>query len=144
MTRFPPQLRQVAAEILAFDVLIDNADRRQEKPNILYKGDELLVIDHETTFAFTRLLGPAPGEWNADRLQFIYNHPFYPGLRRQPLDLGRFSSSLGRITDEDIEAICAIVPADFGTEHLERITEHLASARDQVGPMIDSIRRVMQ
>lgn len=140
----PPQLRRVTAEIITFDVLIDNADRRRDKPNILYKEDEILLIDHETAFAFTRLVGPAPVGWNVERINFLYNHPFYSGLRGQSLDLERFATAMARLTDEEIHSILAAVPADFGDEHLETIGLHLASARNGVQQMIETIRRIMQ
>ena len=110
----------------------------------MYRGDEILVIDHETAFAFTRLVGPTSGEWTVERIQFIYEHPFYPGLRGQTLELGRFASSVARLTDENIAAMSAAVPDGFGKDHLDKIGRHLASARDQIEPMLDAIRRILQ
>ena len=116
----PPPLRQIAAEIIAFDVLIDNADRRPRHPNILYKNDEILVIDHETAFALTRLIGNPSGEWTVDRIKFIYEHLFYPGLRGQALQLDRFASNVARLTDQGIAAISAAVPDGFGRNKANR------------------------
>ena len=48
----PGSLRQLAAEVFAFDVLIQNVDRRREKPNLLWSGDELYLYDHEQAFSF--------------------------------------------------------------------------------------------
>jgi hypothetical protein len=140
----PPPLRQLAAEIVAFDVLTDNADRGPLKPNILYKNDEILVIDHETAFAFTRIVGPESGEWAVDRIKFIYEHPFYSGLRGQPLQLDRFASNLARLTDQEIAAISAAVPDGFGKDYLDRIGAHLRAARDGRSAMLDAIRRILQ
>jgi hypothetical protein len=124
--------------------LIDNADRGPQKPNILYKNDEILVIDHETAFAFTRLLGPASGEWTADRIKFIYEHPFYAGLRGQALRLDRFASNMARLTDQEIASISAAVPDEFGKDYLDRIGAYLRAARDEIGSMFDAIRRILQ
>jgi hypothetical protein len=140
----PPPLRQLAAEIVAFDVLIDNADRGAQKPNILYRNDEVFVIDHETAFAFTRLMGLPPDEWTTERIKFIYDHPFYPALRGQALELDRFAANAERLTAEEIAAISAAVPAGFGKDHLEKIATHLASARSQLNKMLEAIRRIFQ
>lgn len=110
----------------------------------MYKNDEILVIDHETAFAFTRLVGEASGEWTIDRIKFMYEHPFYPGLRGQTLELDRFASNMSRLTDGEIAAILAAVPDGFGIDHVDRIGEHLAAARDGIGPMLDAIRRILQ
>jgi hypothetical protein len=140
----PPPLRQLAAEIVAFEVLIDNADRGAQKPNILYRNDEIFVIDHETAFAFTRLIGPPPDEWTTERIKFIYDHPFYPGLRGQALELDRFASNAERLTAEEIAAISAAVPDGFGRDHLEKIAAHFVSVGGQMHKMLEVIRRILQ
>lgn len=43
----PLALRAVAAEIFAFDVLIQNPDRRVENPNFHSDGVALAIFDHE-------------------------------------------------------------------------------------------------
>jgi hypothetical protein len=140
----PPPLRQLAAEIVAFDVLIDNPDRRALNPNILYKNDEIMVIDHETAFAFTRLVGQSSGAGSVDRIEFIYEHPFYAGLRGTALELDRFASRVSRLTDQEIAAILASVPVGFGTNYVAHIGAHLTAARDRIGSMLDAIRRILQ
>lgn len=53
--KLPDILLERASEILAFDVLIQNADRTLEppgKPNLLTNGKELLMFDHEVAFGF--------------------------------------------------------------------------------------------
>lgn len=40
--------------IYAFDNLILNVDRRSEKPNLLFKGESAVLIDHELTLATTQ------------------------------------------------------------------------------------------
>jgi hypothetical protein len=140
----PPPLRQIAAEIIAFDVLVDNADRTRRRPNILYRNDEILVIDHEKAFAFTRLIGNPSGEWSMDRIKFVYEHPFYSGLRGQALQLDRFTSNMELLTDQEIAAILGTVPDGFGKDYLDRIGAHLRASRDSMGPMLDAIRRILQ
>ena len=36
----PASLRQGAVEVMAFDGVLDNTDRRRQNPNLLWKGDE--------------------------------------------------------------------------------------------------------
>ena len=42
----PATLQQTAVEIFAFDLTIQKPDRRPNKPNLLRKGDELVIFDH--------------------------------------------------------------------------------------------------
>ena len=51
----PPLLKEAATDVFTFDALIHNPDRRRDNPNILWKGDQIALIDHESAFAF--LLG---------------------------------------------------------------------------------------
>jgi HipA-like kinase len=48
----PIGLRQEAVDIFAFDALIQNPDRRYDNPNILWRDEEMFVIDHESAFSF--------------------------------------------------------------------------------------------
>lgn len=48
----PSEMEQ-AKLIFAFDVLIQNTDRRQEKQNMLTNGTEITLLDHELAFSFT-------------------------------------------------------------------------------------------
>lgn len=50
-------LMQMAADIFAFDLMIQNPDRREDKPNLLRKGDELVIYDHEMAFSFLYAIG---------------------------------------------------------------------------------------
>ena len=48
----PMLLRPLATEILAFDALIQNPDRHKDNANVLWRGDELYIFDHELAFSF--------------------------------------------------------------------------------------------
>src|SRR5437660_11266049 len=48
--------RDQAADIFAFDTLIQNEDRRAVNPNLWARSDKLGVYDHEQAFSFLFLL----------------------------------------------------------------------------------------
>ena len=139
----PLTLRQTATDILAFDAVIDNADRRRDKPNLLWKGDELFVFDHEVAFAFTRLIGThIPFEDTG--MQFLREHPLYAGMRGQPIDLRRFTGELEGLTDSVISSICNRVPSEFGTMYLDSIQHWLTQARDRAQYLAGALGRILQ
>jgi hypothetical protein len=140
----PNSLLPLAAAIVAFDALIDNADRRREKPNLLSKGEELYIIDHEVAFAFTLLVGWRSEPWERRNREFLKNHPLYAGLRGRGLDLTRFESALQQLDDVDIEAICGSVPIEFGGRHLDKIAEQIRFSRDQASGLVEAVRRVLK
>ncbi len=66
----PGQVQQ-AARVFAFDLLIDNADRNDVKPNMFLAHDNIYVYDHEKAFGFLRLLTlfqPLNPPWQLDDL----------------------------------------------------------------------------
>lgn len=140
----PVSLRRAAAETLAFDALIDNADRRRDKPNLLWKDGELFLIDHEMAFSFTRVIGADPSQFSELQLSFLREHPFYAGLRGKQLELDRFAGELEALSDERVSRIFAQVPHQFGTMYLENIRERLINIRQNVASFIEAVRRVVQ
>ncbi len=140
----PVALRQTAVEILAFDAVIDNADRRREKPNLLWKGDELLVIDHEMAFAFTRLIGQPHRPFESGASDFLSGHPFRAGLRRADVSLERFTGELEALSGSVIDALCNAAPQEFGTGHLDKIAVWLTEASGGGDQLIARIRRLLQ
>jgi hypothetical protein len=140
----PGALRQTAVEILAFDAVIDNADRRREKPNLLWKGDELLVIDHELTFAFTRLVGQPTHPFENGTTDFLKEHPLRSGLRRAEVNLDRFTGELEALSGDVIQTLCGSVPEEFGADHLDTIAAWLGEASGGGDKLFARIRRLLQ
>ena len=98
-----------------------NADRRRQNPNLLWKGDELFVFDHETVFAFTRLIGESQKPFEYGAMRFLHDHPLYAGMRGQPIDLSRFIGELEGLRDSRIDELLDAIPSDFGKEYVEKI-----------------------
>lgn len=87
-------------KIYAFDNLIKNGDRKPEKPNVLLKGNDIYVIDHELSFAVNNdtinMLND--NKW----VYFKENHIFYRHLKDKNLSEKKvmfkgFSDSLTQI-----------------------------------------------
>jgi len=77
---------QDTTEIFAFDLMVQNPDRRKGKPNLLRKGDELAIFDHEMAFSFLYAL--VPNEYPWDGLRIISS--------RQEITARSFSRKSGR------------------------------------------------
>jgi hypothetical protein len=139
----PLSLRQAACEIMAFDALIDNGDRRREKPNLLWKGEEIFVIDHELAFSFVRLIGDTPAPFDYHSLGFLRKHPLYAGLRRRPIDLGRMTGELQSLDETTLNLLFDAAPAEFGRAYQERIVAWLMSAAGRTQLLVESLGRML-
>src|SRR5208283_3894843 len=98
--------RDQAADVFAFDTLIQNPDRRAVNPNLWARSDRLGVYDHEQAFSFLSvpIIGGTPKPWVAashgNGFRFLEQHVFYRNLRGGRLDLGPFKEKLGALTDK--------------------------------------------
>lgn len=128
----PPALRQTAGEILAFDVMIDNADRSREKPNLLQRGSDLFILDHEKAFAFVRVFGSNYLPFDTTEAgRIVRDHPLYRGVRREDVDLIPFVDRLSDLTDSKITAICDDANSEFPDESIPEVTSWLCRSRER-------------
>ncbi len=141
------ELRPAAADLLLFDVLIDNLDRSAENPNILQTRNELIAIDHGEAFSF---LFPIIGGGLFFDEHLVAKHACLPAVRKLGAgcfdDLGRRIASLG---DEVLEAIRAATPAVWqagpAAGKLEVILQTIRERRDTVEAWLPQLEaRVFQ
>jgi hypothetical protein len=139
----PSSLKQLALEIFAFDALIQNPDRRIDKPNILWKKDELYILDHELGFSFIFNVLPSGQPWQISNLEFIQKHLFYLPLKAQPVDLDRFIGAMEGLKDEKLDSIIQNIPNAWHNIHASKIRNHLSEVSRHINEFVDEIRRVL-
>jgi hypothetical protein len=144
--------RDQAADIFAFDTLIQNPDRRAVNPNLWARSDKLGVYDHEQAFSFLALpiLGGSPKPWQAAKqpksFQFLEQHIFYHSLRGGRLNLGPFEEKLGRLTGKQIQGYVDAVPAAWrkGNDFCDLLAEYLGEARKHREGLIEFIKHLLR
>ena len=144
--------RDQAADIFAFDTLIQNPDRRAVNPNLWARSDKLGVYDHEQAFSFLALsiVGGAPKPWLAAKqpksFQFLEQHIFYRSLRGGRLDFGPFKEKLGQLTDKQIQGYAAAIPAEWRSkdEFSDKVVEYLREARKHRETLIQFIKHLLR
>jgi len=94
-----------AAEILAFDLLINNPDRTVKNPNCLSNGSGFGIFDHELAFFCSpQVIGWKP-PWEKDAVNFPLNlgedirHVFLNELRGSEPDFQRLAGAFDAITE---------------------------------------------
>jgi hypothetical protein len=144
--------RDQAADIFAFDTLVQNPDRRAVNPNLWARSDRLGVYDHEQAFSFLSvpIIGGAPKPWVAashgNGFRFLEQHVFYRNLRGGRLDLGPFKEKLGALTDKQIQGYLDTVPAgwlgqsDFGGQ----FAGYLREARQQREGLVNLVKHILR
>lgn len=77
--------RSIPAETLesaySFDAMIQNSDREADNPNLLWRGEELALLDFDKAFAFLRTEEQEDRPWRRTLVrQNLYRHCLYPHL----------------------------------------------------------------
>lgn len=139
----PEAMFRDAANIFAFDALIQNPDRRVENPNLFTQGDNIYVYDHEeTSFSFLVAVSPSAEPWNLEREAYLERHVFYSRLRAKEIDLTDFGRDLRGLTREVFTAIRKEVPPEWVHEDdLKRIEGHLVEVQRNTEKFVEQIRR---
>jgi hypothetical protein len=89
----PEELAQ-AARIYAFDLLVQNPDRRPEKPNCAQRGGRFIVYDFEMAFSFLLVIGQKDEPWEVSKHGLGPKHLFYSALRAVEIDWEPFLKDL--------------------------------------------------
>jgi hypothetical protein len=128
----PLHLQQVGLETFAFDVLVDNPDRRQAKPNILWSGDELALCDHEQAFSFVRGVLFWKPAWAGGELKHFREHIFFNQLKRMAVNLNRFNGALEALSDERLAEYADAIPEVWknGNDATDKILDYIGRARE--------------
>lgn len=134
-------LRQTCLEAFAFDALLQNTDRRIDNPNLLYRGDDVMLYDHELAFSNYFLLGsPEKKALKTENLDFLRKHVFFSGLKGEAVDLTRMEGALRAVDAASLAAIKADVPPPWQGPSLDPILGYLA----ELTANPDRLTRVVQ
>jgi len=135
---------QSAAEIFAFDALIQNPDRRFNNPNLGTVGDRLTIYDHELAFSFRYDIMPNPMPWVVSGQPFWSQHALFQGLRHKALDLDRFTARLSGLPEDFAGRLREVLPESWERAVLPAIDQHLTSVRDHAAEFVEEIRRILR
>jgi len=137
----PEAMWRDAANIFAFDALIQNPDRTSQNPNLFTRGDEIYVYDHETSFSFLYDFASVADPWFVEREAYLDKHVFYGRLRSKEIDLSGFAERLNALTIDFFSNTRADLVTEWMDEKLERIEAHLLLVRDHSDEFIEGVRR---
>lgn len=141
----------LAARIFAFDLLIDNIDRRVSNSNILTDGTQIAIYDHELAFVSNLILGGYRPPWEIGSREDYKNpdrHVLYEGLRGRTadFDLSTFATAWRGISDEKLKEYKTVIPADWANDLgvCNRAIAQIAHTRDNIDGCLAEVTRVLQ
>ena len=122
--RVPLALRPSAADVFAFDVIVQNCDRKADNPNLLWNRSKLMLIDHERALGFVRgNPGPSFSSLELDR---YYDHVFFSAASSSTVEFSRLTKALGLLTPALIAKMLGKIPEPWQVqEDLAKVRNHL-------------------
>lgn len=134
-------LRRAATDILCFDVFVQNPDRREDKPNLLWKAEDLIVLDHEMAFSF--VFGITSKEpWDDLFATGIRRHLFFSALKRNLEPLEPFRGAVEALADEFLDRVFAEIPAEWQIKStLDNVRTYLSKRRANAADWLDGVRK---
>jgi hypothetical protein len=128
--------REIAAQVLAFDVFIHNSDRRAINHNMFIDRNDIVVFDHELAFDFVLPLIGAADPALDHCAGIVGHHVFFSALRRNPPNSDGFRAVLSRLDDNFFAELEAATPVEWTVDQargkLGKIVEVLRKRRDAV------------
>lgn len=146
--RIPQGLRAQAAEILAFDALIQNPDRRVENPNCLSDGRDLAIFDHELAFFTRGVIGWTP-PWQPGSLGAMIGgaseHAFFQELKGKPVDLSRLMGAWRSISDARLDEYRLALPPVWAEDDgvSEEALKYVAEVRAHIDLATTEVIRIL-
>ncbi len=136
-----------ALGVAAFDAFIGNDDRRAENSNLLVKGNDFRLIDHESTFRLRLKLFPPVRPWEMGNLRGLAEgHVLARQLQgRSGLDFGSVRDRWADLPDARLSDYVARLPRDWLANDLGTAAlTHLAQVRDRVDDCMAELERALK
>jgi hypothetical protein len=145
----PLALRATAAELLAFDGLVQNPDRHWNNPNCLVRGDELAIFDHDLAFSFLAgVIGSKP-PWQTGGMDFLrfkpHRHVFFDGLQGTAVSFGRLVGAFESIDQRRLSEYSKALPGQWrsGAHAAERIVAYIGQLKEHLAEAIAEVARIL-
>ncbi len=139
----PTSIKQYALDTFVFDMVIQNPDRRVQKPNLLWKDDQILLIDHESGFSFLLPIIGQSKPWIISNMNFS-DHVFFQGLRHDAtLNLDQIQSLIESIDNQTWEDFRENIPESWLGTNYDTIINHIQQIKDNLPAFLNEVRRVL-
>lgn len=146
----PKAMQAAAAEIYAFDLLVQNPDRRPDNPNLQSKGERFAIFDHEMALVTEGVLFWRP-PWEPGALEALRapaGHILWQGLRGSAPDLSRLVGAWEAIDDARLTAYGQAIPSQWtptplAVQTMQTVLGFLRDLRNNLGPAMQEITRTL-
>lgn len=147
-TKLPRASLPLMTNVYLFDTLIQNWDRCLPNPNILVKGNDIVLIDHGDAFADVTELGGSTSHgrspWEPDGIgnfdDDFFEHPFWSKLRpKSHVDFKIAAQAWKNLPDDTFELAASEIPTCWSSRYARAIARYLTSAVSHIDEVVAQI-----
>ena len=134
-----------AQTIFAFDILIQNSDRRVEKPNMLTNGNEIIILDHELAFGFIFDIIKDTNPWIIKQkdLEWIRLHCLLPKIKHKDFGFDEFSKRLNNLDENFWNTAWSLIPENWRFDQFNIIKNHFIAISENRDSFILELKKLM-
>jgi hypothetical protein len=139
----------MALAITAFDAFVLNVDRGPSgKANLLVKGDQFRIIDHELTFRLRTFI-PRPQPWRVGEFNSLLTPPGHVLAvklkKMKDLDFQPIKDAWTALSDAQLESYVTNLPAEWSSAKpfMDEAISHLKQIRDRIDECLAELVRVL-
>lgn len=144
-------LLPTAAEILAFDVFLNNPDRTVANPNCQTNGKELAIFDHELAFLTEGVLFWRP-PWEKGGVQFPVGQPanvrhvFLDEVRGSKPNFDRLGGAFDLVTAERLAEYSRALPPEWlnTPSAIQPIIDYIAALKANIDAAIKNLAEALK
>jgi len=117
-----------------------------ERPNLLRKGDDVAIFDHEMAFSFLYSFLKDEYPWFGKGMGFAKDHVFYSGLKGRTVSWERLQGALEAVDDARLNMYNNDIPDIWhqtSNGAASRILEYLRQARSNSSQLFQKVREVL-
>lgn len=146
---FPAHQLPMLVSIYVFDTLLQNWDRSIDNPNLLKKGDQIAILDHEESFdSALTLAGSRRLPWQLRGIDNYYagtaQHILWTKLRPQSkVDFGRALDDWKGLPVGVFQRYVAEIPSEWDVAAAQRIADYLGLACQNIDPFIEQLQNAL-
>ena len=133
-------------DILSFDSIVINGDRKRSNPNLLYQNDQLILIDRSLALPVHSCDQSALAELPPVPEEVIEGHCAISNLRRQGCSFRRvFDSWQERINAQELKELRAMLPDSWerNVGDIDKIFRFLDNRNQRFAEMSDTLTGVL-
>ena len=130
--------------IYGFDILLQNPDRRPDKPNLGFLGDRLIAFDFELAFSFLQpVIGLTCAPWEVAQNGLGPRHLFAKQLSSQELDWKPLLHALEQVKIAQLDLLAELLPASW-SGYMPQMKTHLINLQENLPKLEFELQRSLK